>query len=67
MDGLAHMGAMIAEHRGTCMRRVPQQSREDYTAGWSLPVQSRLLTTVEYAYIVNRLSGMTGHVALLEL
>jgi hypothetical protein len=32
-----------------------------------MPVQSRLRTTVEYTYIVNRLSGMTGHVALLEL
>lgn len=32
-----------------------------------VPVQTRLRTTTKYIYTDNRLSGMTGYLALLEL
>jgi hypothetical protein len=35
--------------------------------GKVVPVQTRLRTTAKYAYTDNRLSGMTGYLALLEL
>jgi hypothetical protein len=61
------MGAMFAEHRGACMRRVPTVLAKDYTVGVIMPVQTRLRTTAEYTYTDNRFTGFTGHLALLEL
>ena len=41
--------------------------RKDYTVGVVVPIQTRLRTTAEYTYTDNRFSGITGHLALLEL
>jgi hypothetical protein len=45
----------------------PNSTRKDYTIGVVMPIQSRLRTTMEYTYTDNRFSGLTGHLALLEL
>lgn len=45
----------------------PNSTRKDYTVGVVMPVQTRLRTTAEYTYTDNRFSGVTGHLALLEL
>jgi hypothetical protein len=42
-------------------------TRKDYTVGVVMPIQTRLRTTAEYTYTDNRFSGITGHLALLEL
>ncbi len=45
----------------------PNSTRKDYTIGVVMPIQTRLRTTAEYTYTDNRFSGITGHLALLEL
>ena len=45
----------------------PNSSRKDYTIGVVMPIQSRLRITAEYTYTDNRFSGITSHLALLEL
>ena len=45
----------------------PNSTRKDYTVGVVTPIQTYLRTTAEYTYTDNRFSGITGHLALLEL
>ena len=44
----------------------PNSTRKDYTVGIVKPLQTWVRLTGEYTYTDNRLSGQTGHVALLE-
>lgn len=42
-------------------------ARKDYTVGVVTPLQTWLRITAEYNYTDNRLTGLTGHLALMEL
>jgi hypothetical protein len=42
-------------------------TRKDYTGGFVKPLQSWVRLSGEYTYTDNRFTGITGHVALLEL
>jgi hypothetical protein len=45
----------------------PNSTRKDYTIGAVTPLQTWVRVTAEYTYTDNRLSGMTGHLALMEV
>ncbi len=42
-------------------------ARKDYTVGVVTPIQTWLRMTAEYTYTDNRFTGLTGHLALMEL
>jgi hypothetical protein len=45
----------------------PNSTRKDYTFGVVTPVQTWFRVTGEYTYTDNRFTGITGHIALVEL
>jgi hypothetical protein len=46
---------------------LKNSARKDYTVGVVTPIQTYFRTTAEYTYTDNRFTGLTGHLALLEL